>query len=61
MEKYIAVQPAVMKKGEIIRIRLSLINNLKNNWVGSTTIGHFQVDYKKFIPAMEANADTLVA
>lgn len=61
LEKHIAVQPAATKKGEITRTRPSLIDNLKNDWVGSTTTGHFQVDHEKFIPATEANADTSVA
>ncbi|PTB43826.1 hypothetical protein M441DRAFT_133351 [Trichoderma asperellum CBS 433.97] len=61
LEKHIAIQPAATKKGDITRTRPSLIDSLKNDWVGSTTTGHFQVDHEKFIPATEANADTSIA
>lgn len=60
LEKYIAVQPAATKKGDITRARPSLIDNLKNDWVGSTTTDRFQVDHEEFIPTTEASLGTSI-
>ncbi|KAL7917353.1 hypothetical protein ACQKWADRAFT_325913 [Trichoderma austrokoningii] len=60
LEKYIVVQPAAAKKGDITRARPSLIDNLKNDWVGGTTAGYFQVDHENFMPSTQANADTSI-